>query len=139
MTVSITLCEYIKKNEKDKLFGEESEAVSFTLTPVRNGGLERFKGWWIPIELTEPTEDDYIIGLTYEEEDGTVSYFEGQHRYAVLSHYWTTFSSYEYDEESGVLTLQFARGPATFRIGENGHLYMSNYGGTWEFYSGSDD
>ncbi len=139
LTVSITLCEYIKKNEKDKLFGEESEAVSFTLTPVRNGGLERFKGWWIPIELTEPTEDDYIIGLTYEEEDGTVSYFEGQHRYAVLSHYWTTFSSYEYDEESGVLTLQFARGPATFRIGENGHLYMSNYGGTWEFYSGSDD
>ena len=43
------------------------------------------------------------------------------------------------ETESGVLTLQFARGPATFRIGENGHLYMSNYGGTWEFYSGSDD
>ena len=45
---------------------------------------------------------------------------------------------FDYNINTGVLTIPFERGSATFEILPNGHMIMTNYGGSYEFEKMND-
>lgn len=109
--------------------------------------LTRFSGFWIPIDMMgkyRPSE--YILGLVYLEDDNVIGEFEGPaENYAVKSR-WIEIKEFDYDEDTGVLTIDFAKnnpekgqGTATFQIDDNDHLFMTNPGGTFEFFRGNEE
>ena len=118
-----------------------------TTTFKAKSSLSRFTGFWIPIDLMgkyRPSE--YILGLVYLEDDNVIGEFEGPaENYAVKSR-WIEIKEFDYDEDTGVLTIDFAKnnpekgqGTATFQIDDNDHLFMTNPGGTFEFFRGNEE
>lgn len=139
LSIEITLCEFIKKNAKEKLLGETSRVVSYTLGAVTPDGLARFTGWWIPTALKTFTPDDFVIGLVYLPDEHMIGYYEREYCYRHSERLWSKFDNYDYDERTGVLSLSFDGGTATFRIDEHDHLFMKNSGGEYEFYRAPKD
>ncbi len=139
LTVTVTLCEFINKSANEKYLCEVSDTAEYTLGSVIPRNLERFTGCWVPVSVTEPDGDDFVIGLAYLEPDdqypeGEFGYFESQLQYWNAKGRWYEMTEFDYDDSTGELTIEFERGYATFWIDERDHLHMSNYGGSWEFY-----
>ncbi|MBQ7063597.1 MAG: zinc-ribbon domain-containing protein [Firmicutes bacterium] len=146
LVVTITLCEFIKKNATEKLYGEVSEPVYYEIGRVLTNELNLFTGAWIPLELKDKFKpDDWIIGLIYIEEYNEFGEFEGPAQNWTAKGRWLEIKYFDYDEKTGVLTIDFdannvnATGVATFRINAAGNLIMSNSGGSWEFYRAPED
>lgn len=110
-------------------------------------GLARFTGAWISIELMgKYTPSDYILGLVYLEDDHVFGEFEGPAENYMAKGRWIKITEFDYDKDTGVLTIDFAKnnpekgiGTATFQIDDNDHLFMTNSGGTYEFFRGTDE
>jgi len=112
-----------------------------------NSGLTRFTGFWIPIDMMgKYRPSKYILGLVYLEDDNVFGEFEGPgENYAVKSR-WIEIKEFDFDKETGVLTIDFAKnnpekgqGSATFQIDDNDHLFMTNQGGTFEFFRATEE
>jgi len=110
-------------------------------------GLARFTGFWIPIEMMGKYKpSDYILGLIYLEDDNVFGEFEGPAENYKARGRWIKITEFDYDKDTGVLSIDFAkndpkkgRDSATFQIDDNDHLFMTNPGGTYEFFRATDN
>jgi hypothetical protein len=115
--------------------------------PKNATGLKKFTGFWIPIQLMGKfTPSEYILGLVYLEDDNVFGEFEGPAEFYKAKGRWMKITEFDYDEATGVLTIDFAknnpergRDVGTFRIDDNDHLFMTNPGGTYEFFRGDEE
>lgn len=144
LDVTVTLCEYVKKTASEKLMGEVSDVVEYTLGAVVAKNLERFSACWIPTEYGDRLDGDiFVIGLIYVQPDsahpdGEFGYFERQLKDWEREGLWTEISEFDYDERTGELVIVFEKGPATFWIDDKDIMHMTNSGGTWPFYRYQD-
>ena len=109
--------------------------------------LTRFSGFWIPIDMMgkfRPSK--YILALAYLEDDNVIGEFEGPAENYTVESRWIVIKEFDYDKETGVLTIDFAKnnpekgqGTATFQIDDNDHLFMTNQGGTFEFFRATEE
>ena len=109
--------------------------------------LTRFSGFWIPIDMMgkfRPSK--YILALAYLEDDNVIGEFEGPAENYTVESRWIVIKEFDYDKETGVLTIDFAKnnpekgqGTATFQIDDNDHLFMTNAGGTFEFFRATEE
>lgn len=109
-------------------------------------GVDRFTGFWVPTEYKgNYTPDKWVIGLVYLKEDNVIGEFEGPGEEYKRKGRWLEIKIFDYDEGTGVLTIDFdkndvnAQGTATFHIDDNDHLFMTNSGGTYEFFRATDE
>lgn len=145
--IEITLCEFIKKNDDEKLLGERSRVVSYTLGAVTADGLKRFSGLWIPTKMMGKYKpSDHILGLVYLEDDHVFGEFEGPANLYTVEGRWIKVTEFDYDKDTGVLTIDFVKNDpkkgqtcATFRIDDNDHLIMAKPDGTFEFFRVTDE
>ncbi|MBO7677014.1 MAG: zinc ribbon domain-containing protein [Erysipelotrichaceae bacterium] len=138
LIVYATLIEFVRNKDGDKLYGEESDDVTYVMNVPQASGLEEFTGLWIPMEDKKPTGDSFVLGLIYVPDYNEFGYFESQYKYWNNEGRWHEMSNFIYDEKSGDLTISFDRGNATFRLLDKNTLRMINYGGTYEFYRWED-
>lgn len=130
---TIDMVEVIKKNV-NSAFSSKS-------------GLTQFTGFWIPIDLMGKYKiSDYILGLVYLEDDHVIGEFEGTADNYTVKSRWIEIKEFDYDKDTGVLTIDFAKnnpekgqGTATFQIDDNDHLFMTNEGGTFEFFRATEE
>ena len=118
------------------------EVIKQNVNSKPKSGLSRFTGLWIPIELMgKYKQSDYILGLVYLEDDNVFGEFEGPADNYTVESRWVKITEFDYDKDAGVLTIDFAKnnpekgqGSATFQIADDDHLFMTNHGGTFEFF-----
>lgn len=149
LAVSVTLCEYVRKNETEIVPLEESIPVKFTLTPeTEPADMSDFTAVWVPLEYKGSFKSsDWVIGLTYNEQYDEFFEYEGPaSTFYSAPGRWVEIKYYDFDSKTGTLSIDFGKnkangdGVATFRIKANGNLEMTNYGGTYEFYrAGADE
>ena len=95
--------------------------------------LNDFSACWIPVEDKNPTGDSFVLGLIYVKDYDEFGYFESQYKYWINEGRWSEMP-YRYDEKTGILTMSFDRGEATFELLDKNTLLMTNYGGSYKFY-----
>ncbi len=140
MSLIVTLCEYVKNQDK-RLLGIESEPVPYSMNTKWE--LSKFTGCWVLVDDEKKDADSYVIGLIYLEPDeefpeGEFGYFESQLKFWAVKGRWSEMKVFDYNINTGVLTIPFERGSATFEILPNGHMIMTNYGGSYEFEKMND-
>lgn len=133
LLIYATMVEYVKNKNGDKLFGEESDNVSYVINTDQSLRLNDFSACWIPIEDKNPTGDSFVLGLIYVKDYDEFGYFESQYKYWINEGRWSEMP-YRYDEKTGILTMSFDRGEATFELLDRNTLLMTNYGGSYKFY-----
>ena len=127
------MVEYVKNKSGDKLFGEESDNVSYVINTDQSLRLNDFSACWIPVEDKNPTGDSFVLGLIYVKDYDEFGYFESQYKYWINEGRWYEMP-YRYDKKTGILTMSFDRGEATFELLDKNTLLMTNYGGSYKFY-----
>ena len=111
--------------------------------------LSKFNGMWIPMEISldKIKDTDWVLGLIYLEDDNEFGEYEGTVKgWSTARSRWLEIKYFDYDEKTGVLTIDFEKnnpdkgiGTATFKINSSGHLVMTNRGGEYEFYRAPND
>jgi len=134
LLVYATLVEFVKNKKGDRLYGEESKDASYVINVASGVKLEDFTACWIPEEYAEPNGDSFVLGLIYVPEYNEFGYFESQYKYWINEGRWYEVEKFTFDQKTGILTIPFDNGNATFELLDIDTLKMTNYGGSYRFY-----